>query len=1117
MIFIYFCIINNLKNEKKMKIPNLIESKKDVFGTFSAMALMNAQMVLDYIQQKAGIDDTYDKYGERSENYWLHPVMSYLRDVKLNGDTNPEKTQFVFERLFKCFPFLKIMGDNQREYNNKKSNDRPQQTITCNELWYVLDCILKVLKAYRDTTTHYIIRDDKWNDGSDFLKQKEQPLAGMINNYYTVALRNTKDKYGYDVKNLAFIQDNRMKKERGTDGGRPKMVVDTDFFLSMQSKNDDRTGRLHLSGVGVAQLICLFLEKKYINVFLSKLNIGENRRPSLSGEERKAIHRSMAISSIRLPRERIHSDKSVESISMDILNELKRCPKELFDTLDYAGQSRFRMVSSDHNEVTMLRSTDRFAQLALEYIDYNRLFESIRFHVNMGKLRYLLNAEKHCIDGHTRVRVIEHPLNGYGRLRDMEHERQKNGDGTFADTGIRIRSLDEVKRDDATAENYPYVVDTHTRYILENNKVELCFCDEERLMPVVVGTKSGKWYVDKTVPACRMSVLELPAMMFHIHLLGAEATEDRIYSVYDNYRRLFKALADGTLTKDNIDSFGIAETDMPQKVLDAVNGVVGKQKDIRVYVKKMLDEMLEDTVRRISRLKEDKKAVVSRDNKMGKHGFRQIVPGRLADFLAKDIVYMQPSLLTGADYGIDRMTGLNYRVMQASIATYDGGGDSAAFDRLREMFVSAGLVDGDRSGNHPFLHNALKRQPANTVEFYEGYLYARKKYLENLIAEGRTNVPFVNSDKNKWCKRNADFYKISGEIYLDDISIELPRQMFDESIKNYLKTIPEMAGVNFDQANVTYLIGEYMKRVMNDGSQEFYSWKRHYRYMDMLTGKTDDKGSLCEQYTTVEEREKMWQERGKLAEKYKDMKLRAKQSDRNKQRIPNKEFEDGLTKSLASNRNDYQKTEKIIRRYKVQDALLFLMAEQGLTDSIVGKKFKLKGIMPDSDNGILSEVMPIDFRFYINNKCYTIHSDAMKIKNYGDFYALVHDKRLSSLLELVDSATIEKESIETEFENYDDSRYKVIKLVLDLEKLVYKKYPDMKNYPVEREKFGFGALLTELVERKEFTQEDTLVLSQIRNAFGHNGYPKEGVVEIKVLPEIARHLIDIFGSRAKIK
>lgn len=307
-----------------------------------------------------------------------------------------------------------------------------------------------------------------------------------------------------------------------------------------------------------------------------------------------------------------------------------------------------------------------------------------------------------------------------------------------------------------------------------------------------------------------------------------------------------------------------------------------------------------------------------------------------------------------------------------------------------------------------------------------------------------------------------------------------------------------------------------MKRVCQDGPQEFYSWKRHYRYMDMLIGKTDRMGSICEQYTTVEEREKLWQERSALVEDYKNMARRAKQNDRNKRSVSDAEFEEGLAKGLTNRRNDYQKAEKMIRRYKVQDALLFLMAKKTLSGmcDFEGKKFMLKDIMPDSDKGVLSEIIPMDFKFEKNGRTYTIHSSGMKIKNYGDFYALAHDKRISSLLELVESATIEKEDIEEELGNYDDSRPKVVKLVFDFEKLAYEKYPEMKSYPTERAKFDFGALLQELVSRGEFSQNDTWVLSQIRNSFEHNGYPKKGVVKVKMLPEIAKSLIDVFGSRS---
>lgn len=1130
-----------------MRIPNLIEAKKNVFGTYSAMALMNIQTVLDYIQQVAEITDIPDNpyYNDKKrEDYWAHPVMSFLYSAQNTGKESPEKVQYVFEKLFKCFPFLKVMAGNQRDYNNKKKDVRKQRKeVNCNDVWYVLNNIFRVVKAYRDSSTHYIIDDNKFEDGSDFLVKNEQPLAGMVNEYYTVALRNTAKKYSYDTPAMAFIQDKRYKKVRGDDG-RPKTLIDTDFFLSMQNKNGDCTGRLHLSGVGVTLLICLLLEKKYINVFLAKLNLGGSKYP-VSSEEGKIIRRSMAMNSVVLPRERIRSDKSIESVSMDMLNELKRCPKELFDTLSFEGQSRFRSVSSDYNEVLQHRSTDRFAQMALEYIDYNRLFKNIRFHVNMGKLRYLFNAEKQCIDGQTRVRVLEHPLNGYGRLREMEHERTKNSEttGTFGDSGIKIRKFGEMRRDDAMPENYPYIVDTKTHYILENNKVEMRFCKNEKLMPTF-RTKNGKWYVDKRSPSCRMSVLELPAMMFHLHLLGEEATEKRIREVYDNYVRLFKAMGDGMLTIDNLDSFGIAQADMPQKVLDAANGIM-KWKSVDDFIEKTIDELYEETVRRMERLEADKQAVGTRDNKMGKRGFRTIVPGRFADFLAKDIVKFQ---MSAAEDGTDRLTGLNYRVMQASIAVYDSNGDRDAVTRFIDLFGKAGLTGRDVPNAHPFLQDALKRRPENAIDFYENYLFARKKYLEKLQAEIKknnkcVNLPFINRNRKKWLERTAEYYQIIAGNYLynkkDNAAIELPRQMFDEPIKECLKKKQEMAGIDFAKANVTYLIAEYMKRVQKDDFQAFYSWKRHYRYMDLLICKTDKRGSLCEQYTTVEERKKLWSERDAMAENYckmarlaKQPARRAKQTGRNKRMMSDDEFEEILKKRLANSRNDYQKSEKIIRRYKVQDALLFLLAKDGLAGMVdfESNDFKLKDIMPDNDRGILSKIVAIDFKLERDGKTYIIHSDGMKIKNYGDFYALAHDKRLTSLLDLValenkdknTSVTVNKESIEKEFERYDDSRPEVVKLVFDFEKLAYEKYPEMKAYPAlyhERgENFGFSALLSELIERKAMKEDNKEVLRQIRNAFEHNVYPKseKSIVEITVLPEIAVHLVRMFDCNAKI-
>ena len=1088
-----------------MKIPALIEEQKACFGTYSVMALMNIQTVLNHIQKMADIEGI----AEKEEDYWAHPVMEHLQYATFNKDEQPEKTAFIIEKLMACMPFLRIMADYQREYKNKKSRERRME-INGGDVWFVLNNIFRVLKKYRDYSCHYSVSDYSWNDGSPFLQKNEQPLSYMVNKYYEVALRNVKERYGYDTSQLAFIQDHRYQKSMKD--GKRTMICNFNFFFSMQDWNDDRTGGVHLSGVGVAQLICLFLEKRYINEFLSKLPIYGNY-PKAS-EEGRIIRRSMGINSMVLPRERIKSEKDNMATALDMLNELKRCPRELFDTLGQEDQNRFRIISADHNEVLQMRHTDRFAQLALQYIDHNRLFRQIRFHVNMGKLRYLFAAEKQCIDGQTRVRVVEHPLNGYGRIQEMEQGR-KSAEGTFRNTSVEIRDYENVKRDDANPENYPYITDTYTHYILENNKIEMYMGDEDIWPGIEPYNK--KWYVNKTVPSCRMSTLELPAMMFHMHLLGAEKTERCIREVCAKYQKLFNALKEGTLDKDNIGGFGIAPADMPQKVLDAVNGIE-KGKDFNTYQKKAIEEIYEETLKRIERIKADKRTVLSRDNKMGKRNYRQISAGKLADFLAKDIVKFQPSMCQDEDFGMDKMTGLNYRVMQATIATYNSRAVEGAFEAFKEMFRTAGLVCSDRKKAHPFLEEALRRRPGNTIEFYENYLFARKKYIEGLMnsmEEGRSvTLPFMNRNRNKWIRRHEDYYKLLGEIYTEDLAIELPRQMFDEEIKRHLTTLPQMKDIDYDHANVTYLIGEYLKRVQEDDFQPFYSWERNYRYMDMLICKADDrKKTLCANFTTTAEREQLWKEREGRWDAYKQWAHHKKQTDRNQRHLSDAELEEILDKRLSASRNEYQKSEKVIRRYRIQDALLFMMAKTMLEGKVElsGKNFKLNEIVPDAEKGILSETMPMDFTFEKGGKTYTIHSKGMKIKDYGRFYPIAHDKRFVPLLNILSSVTIDKDEVEQEFGNYDTCRPAVVKLVFDLEKFAFEKFPDLKNRVRSGERIDFSAILNELKSNAILDNDDNVVLSQIRNAFDHNAYPKNAyIVKVKTLPEIARHLVEQF-------
>lgn len=1095
-----------------MNIPALVENQKKYFGTYSVMAMLNAQTVLDHIQKVADIEG---EQNENNENLWYHPVMSHLHNAKDGFDKQPEKTMFIIERLQSYFPFLKIMAESQREYSNKK-NKQNRVEVNSNDIFEVLKRAFGVLKMYRDQTNHYKTYDEKLIDGCKFLTSTELPLSGMINNYYTVALRNIKERYGYKTEDLAFIQDNRYKFTKDAYGKR-KSQVNTGFFLSLQDYNGDTTKKLHLSGVGIALLICLFLDKQYINLFLSRLPIFSSY--NAQSEERRIIIRSFGINSIKQPKDRIHSEKSNESVAMDMLNEVKRCPDELFTTLSAEKQSRFRIISDDHNEVLMKRSSDRFVQLLLQYIDYGKLFKNIRFHVNMGKQRYLLKADKKCIDGHIRVRVIEQPLNGFGRLDEVEVLR-KQENGTFGKSGIRIRDFENMKRDDDNPADYPYIVDTYTHYMLENNKVEMYISKDDNPAPLLPEIEDDRYAV-KTIPSCRMSTLEFPAMAFHMFLLGSERTERRIKDVYDRYKKLFMAMHKEEVTAENIASFGIAERDLPKKILDIINGNA-QGKDADAYIKATIDDMIADTEHRIKKLKDDRKAVRSAGNKMGKRSFKRISTGKLADFLAKDIVMFQPSINDGEN----KITGLNYRIMQSAIAVYDSDDNYEAKQQFRLMFEKAQLIGKGITEAHPFLYKVFARSvPANAVDFYERYLIERKYYLTALFNEikkgNKVDIPFIRRNQSKW---KTPVMKTLGRIYNEDLPVELPRQMFDDEIKSHLKSLSQMSGIDFGNANVTYLIAEYMKRVLGDDFQNFYQWNRNYRYMDMLKGEYDSKGTLLCNFTSVEEREALWKEREDRSGSYRKLAAKKIKSNRLMRNASTDEVNSILDKRLSNSRNEYQKNEKIIRRYKVQDALLFLLAKKSLTEmaDFDGNKFKLKEIMSDTEKGILSEIMPMTFTFEKGGKRYTITSEGMKLKNYGDFFVLANDKRLYRLLKIVGSSTVSKEDLMEEFKKYDQSRPKVVGLVFDLEKWAFDTYPELLARVDRKDKVDFKAVLDVLIKNNNIDSKQLYVLKTIRNAFDHNDYPDKdkignGIIEITTLPKIAIGIKNLFGEYAMMK
>ena len=135
-----------------MIIPKLIESNKYIFGTYSAMALLNIQTVLDHIKEVVNLQ--LPALEEKSEDLWEHPVMNYLQSPNVS---TPEITTAITDKLFYSFPFLKVMAEHERDYQNKKYPQNYHANINEFDIYNALNKCFRVVKKYRDYTTHYII------------------------------------------------------------------------------------------------------------------------------------------------------------------------------------------------------------------------------------------------------------------------------------------------------------------------------------------------------------------------------------------------------------------------------------------------------------------------------------------------------------------------------------------------------------------------------------------------------------------------------------------------------------------------------------------------------------------------------------------------------------------------------------------------------------------------------------------------------------------------------------------------------------------------------------------------------------------------------------------------
>ena len=451
-------------------------------------------------------------------------------------------------------------------------------------------------------------------------------------------------------------------------------------------------------------------------------------------------------------------------------------------------------------------------------------------------------------------------------------------------------------------------------------------------------------------------------------------------------------------------------------------------------------------------------------------------------------------------------------------------------------------------------------------------------------------LPFIHHQRERFKLRDTEYYRSLAARYLAvdgrDATIQLPDGLFTPYILKLLKdkyAAHEVLQMHLQDEqtnhNAAYLISSFFESVLGDSSQPYYkSFKLEngeikpgkfahiydlfnilnnvkkanvYDSVPMttdnintrLTQKAVDQSGLViirkdengddyivKQITIEIEKHLKAMEASVENRIIKSHLYGYKASNARKNGIEEREK---MKQYLAHCIGEVKRNERIIRRYKTQDMVLFLMAKNIFLEILsqqngeANELFLLKNVC---DSSFLSQTVKFSFPITVDNYTIKVVQENMALKNYGEFYRFLNDDRLQSLLKQMKGVTeVSHADLTGELANYDQRRSKVFKMMQQLEKIAFEYHQNEltdtsnpkffkdgeKGEIPKRNNFRSLISLFEDIEGNQLTAADCERLVEIRNAFCHNTYRMDISDTEKALPTIAIQILGIIENLLK--
>lgn len=380
-----------------------LENDPHFFGAYLNMARHNIYLIINNLTEE------FDYFGFKkiSDDENIISINNILSQI-FNPSTKYSDTDRIKVYNYLAnkhhLPFLKIFN-----YDILQIETIENSGIDFEKLHNFIVKSFKLLNDLRNSFSHFLAVDDEGNKITEREINVDSSIIGDIKLLFKYAPK------------FSFIRNQQTQK------AEDYKHLDTYCLF--------KTGTNSFTDQGLYFFINLFLERNYATKFLKKFKGFKNE----TTPPFRATIQAFTAYSLKLPDVRLGNEKPLFSLLMDMLTELNKCPKELFNHLTDNDKKEFEPLldkEKKHNvilnstnysnisdddldetlkEITAFkRYNDRFPYFALRFLDETNALPNIRFQITLGKL--IVDRYNKEITGDRRVIKT---INAFGKLSDF--------------------------------------------------------------------------------------------------------------------------------------------------------------------------------------------------------------------------------------------------------------------------------------------------------------------------------------------------------------------------------------------------------------------------------------------------------------------------------------------------------------------------------------------------------------------------------------------------------------------------------------------------------------------------------------------------------------------------